>query len=271
MRRRLWFQVIILDHTSSELAGSAPTYTLMMSFFDGELPLNVNDSDLYPDMTELPQEREGATDMMFCGLRYNFSCFFISMKKGGPSTFDANWHPLANKDTPLAEKDKAIDELNQTLEQKFLRFCDPLNPLHILTSIAARAALCGMRLRAHHPRQYADGGASLSQSEKDMLFSLSQKILQYDNLVYINKNLHRYVWHVRVFFQWHAFIYLLSELRLRRVGEEAEKAWDQVEDTFQYHPEMISNSNYALYFAIRSLTLKAWDGKLEPYGDICNY
>jgi hypothetical protein len=261
MRRRLWYQLIILEHTSSELAGSAPTYTTMMSFFDGKQPLNVNDSDLDPEMTELPQEREGATDMMFCGLRYQFSCFFLRFAKDPSRSFDTKWHPLGSSDTPLGEKDKAIDDLKQTLEQKFLRFCDPLNPLHNLTSIAARAALCGMRLRAHHPRQYTDGGANFPQSEKDMLFGLSQKILQYDSLVYSNKSLHRYVWHVRVYFQWHAFIYLLSELRVRRVGEEADQAWEQVEDSFQHHPEMISDSKYALYIAIRSLTLKAWDGK----------
>jgi hypothetical protein len=262
MRRRLWRQLIILDHTSSELAGSSATYTIMMNQSDAKLPLNVNDSDLDPAMTELPKEREGATDMIFCALRCHFSTFFLDLARGSTQTFDFPWHPLLSRDASLEQKDKGIDELMRTLEAKFLRYCDPLNPLHILTSVAARAANCGMRLRAHHPRQYPDGGASLPQKEKDMLFSLSQKIMQYYTLVHSTPSLKRYEWHIHAFFQWHALIYLLSELRFRKVGEDANRAWELIEDAFQYHPEIVSESSYALYVAIRSLTMKAWDGNI---------
>jgi hypothetical protein len=131
----------------------------------------------------------------------------------------------------------------------------------IYLAIAARAALCGMRLRAHHPRQYADGGASLPQSEKDMLFDLSLQIMQYDSLAHASKGLQGYLWHVIVFFQWHALIYLLSELRFREIGEQSNKAWDQIEDTFRHHPEIISDRDYALYSAIRSLALKGWEDR----------
>jgi len=161
----------------------------------------------------------------------------------------------------LSGRDKCIDDLEAKLQQKFLKYCDPLVPLHNLTAIAARAAVAGMRLRAHHPRQYPDNGASLPQSEKDMLFSLSLKIMQYDALVHANKSLQRYLWHVRVYFQWHAFIYLLSEMRYRTVGDDGDRAWEQVEEVFKYHPEMVNDNDYALYVAIRSLTLRAWEAR----------
>lgn len=261
LRRRLWRQLMILDHTSSELAGSAPTYTVLMGSTDAKLPLYVNDSDLFPEMTELPQEREGACEMIFCALRFHFSHFFITIHKDSTKQFDAYWSGLSSQDFSMAQKDEAIDKLNKEIEERYLKFCDPLVPLHNLTSIAARAALSGMRLRAHHPRQYPDNGASLPQSEKDMLFSLSLKIIQYDSLVYSNKSLQRYLWHVRVYFQWHALIYLLSELRYRKVGEEADRAWDQIVESFHYHPEIIHEAEYALYIAIRSLTLRAWEAR----------
>jgi hypothetical protein len=234
----------------------------MMARFDSKLPLNVNDSDLDPAMTELPEEREGATDMIFCSLRNQFSTFFLSLARGSNQSFDFPWHPLISQESSVEEKDKVIDELLQTVEEKFLRYCDPLNPLHILTSIAARSAQCGMRLRAHHPRQYPDGGASLPQKEKDMLFSLSAKIMQYYSLVHSTPALQRYEWHVHAYFQWHALIYLLSELRFRKVGEDVDRAWNLIEDAFQYHPEIINDRGYALYTAIRSLTMKAWEGKI---------
>lgn len=67
MRRRIWFQIVLSDVMAAQMAGTvtAPHF--------GENPvaepLNVNDSDLYPDMKEPPQEREGATEMIFCRLR----------------------------------------------------------------------------------------------------------------------------------------------------------------------------------------------------------
>jgi Fungal specific transcription factor domain len=78
MRRRLWFQLIILDHTSAELAGLAPELSGsgMVKAWDTFRPSNLNDSDLHPDMKELPAERVGATEMIFCLLRYEFGAFF---------------------------------------------------------------------------------------------------------------------------------------------------------------------------------------------------
>ncbi|TID22922.1 hypothetical protein E6O75_ATG02096 [Venturia nashicola] len=266
MRRRLWRQLIILDHTSSELAGSAPTYSIMIGQSDAKLPLNVNDTDLSPTMSSFPTPHEGATDMIFCQLRYEFGSFFVQLTKPGLKAQQQQQqqaHHGGIDDSPfsMAKKDETINALEQTLQQKFLKYCDPLIPLHNLTAIAARAAICGMRLRAHHPRQYADGGASMSQSERDTLFTLSLKIMQYDTLVHATPSLHKFLWHVRVYFQWHALIYLLTEMRFRKVGPEAEKAWEQVEDVFQYHAEILNQDDYALYSAIRILTLRAWEAR----------
>src|SRR5271154_815004 len=59
MRNRLWWQIVLLDGRTTELSGfgrsiSAPLY-------DTKMPLNINDSDLDPSITSLPQERAGAT------------------------------------------------------------------------------------------------------------------------------------------------------------------------------------------------------------------
>jgi len=64
--------------------------------------------------------------------------------------------------------------------------------------IAARNAIAAMRLRSHHPRQYSDKGASLPQEEKDMLFQLALKIVQYDNLIHSSDIMQRFRWHIKV-------------------------------------------------------------------------
>ena len=211
MRRRLWHQLMILDFTSAELAGCAPNYSVhMIMDFDTRVPLNLNEEDLREDMREMPPERFGATDMIFCRLRYEFRAFFMlihkprSYKLGkSTSSVDASWNRLTEDSISMEEKDKCIDDLENRLQTNYLRFCDPINRLHNLTGIAARAAVAGMRLRAHHPRQFIDSGREVPQSERDLCFSLSMKIMKYDIMCHAQKELQGYIWHVRVYFQWY--------------------------------------------------------------------
>jgi hypothetical protein len=210
MRRRLWHQLMILDFTSSELAGCAPNYSVhMIMDFDSRVPLNLNEEDLREDMKEMPPERFGATDMIFCRLRYEFRAFFMLIHKPRSykfgrlgTTIDASWSRLTEDNVSIKEKDECIDDLENRLQTNYLRFCDPINRLHNLTGIAARAAVAGMRLRAHHPRQFIDSGQEVPQSERDLCFALSMKIMKYDLMCHQQKELQGYIWHVRVYFQW---------------------------------------------------------------------
>lgn len=263
MRRRLWLQLLILDHTSAELAGSTPIFWTMLSdYWDTKKPLNVNDADLDPSMTEWPAEKVGATEMIFNLLRYEFGEYFRrnrrEMEAKGASADKFAAIGLCHS---VPDKDRFIDTLQQRLEQNIVRYCDPIEPLHYLCMLAARCAIAGMRLRGHHPRQYSDKGASLPQEEKELLFQLGLKVVQYDNLVHSTESLKGFRWHIKVYFQWHGFIYLLSELRYRRVSEDADKGWNEVAGVYEHHPEILENHRYVLHAAILSLTLKAWDGR----------
>jgi hypothetical protein len=61
MRRRLWWQTVILDSRASEDLGCDPTIYDMMA--DTRLPRNLDDRDITFDMTELPPSTVGCTDM----------------------------------------------------------------------------------------------------------------------------------------------------------------------------------------------------------------
>lgn len=68
MRRRLWYQIMMQDGFAEKLAGTGGT-----TFYgDVERPSNLNDSDLSPDMAELPPE--------YTGLR------FLRTGSSGPSS-----------------------------------------------------------------------------------------------------------------------------------------------------------------------------------------
>ncbi len=61
MRRRLWWQTVILDSSASEEIGCDSTIHEMIA--DTGLPRNLNDSDISFDMKELPESKVGFTDM----------------------------------------------------------------------------------------------------------------------------------------------------------------------------------------------------------------
>ncbi|KAJ8068649.1 hypothetical protein OCU04_002351 [Sclerotinia nivalis] len=279
MRRRVWWQVVFLDGFAAKLCGAG--FPAWLAKFDTKLPLNVSDSDLTPDMTEPPPERAGATEMLFCCIRYEVSQAIRKANsfgngghghghggegggrgghRGGHHGGPSHIPPFSNV---IAEKDKTIDELEARLQDKYLQYCDPSIPLHLLSIYVAKSVICTMRLMAHHPRQYPDKGASMPQKERDMLFNESLKMLEYDGIGHSEKLVQRYLWHIHVHFQVDTFIYLLSELRRRERGELVDKAWHQVELAYDFRAEMLNDTKNSLYFALGNLVLKAWEKREE--------
>ncbi|KAL8715737.1 MAG: hypothetical protein Q9220_000404 [cf. Caloplaca sp. 1 TL-2023] len=256
MRRRLWWQIIVLDSRVSELSGAGTS--ILNLYFDTNLPSNVNDSNLNSEMGETPMDHPGATDMTFCLSRYEIAHF---MKRSNTVffSFDGPWAKSDGEPATIMEKDSAIDELERRLEDKYLKHCDPQITLHFLTKIFSRTAVYRMRLVAHHPRLYADKGASMPQEEKDLLCRLSLNMIENDNICHRNKSADRFAWFVNSHFQFPAFVYLISELRHRTRGELAERGWAAVNEGFQNRVKFIVERKQSPMFkATSALALKAW-------------
>ncbi|MCJ1283793.1 hypothetical protein MMC26_003124 [Xylographa opegraphella] len=251
MRRRLWWQILQLDGQSTNRCGlNVGTWS---GFWNSKIPSNLNDSDLYPGMETMPAEHIGATEMIFCLVRATFAkCFkdigYRAAVNGSPD----------GSTKSVADKERIINELETDIKDRFLRFCDPSIPLHILVDGVARSAISALRLTVHHPRQYPDKGASMPQEEKDMLFRVSLNMIELGSSSRLTEKLMRFLWHMFVQFQFDVFVYLLGELRIRTSGELVERAWHEVELAYKFYPEFLDDRSNAFYAAIRNLTLKAW-------------
>jgi hypothetical protein len=257
LRRRLWWQILVFDSRVAELVGSGPS--VLASLSDTKLPLNVNDIDLQPGVMEPPAERIGATEMMFCLVRYELGCFFKGSRFGpqGPTNaFDGIWQVLATSEISIAERNQIINELQEILESKFLRFCDPLNPLHFLSGTLARSSLATMRFKVHHPR--GRGGQTIPTEELDMLFTSSLRIIEYDNLGHSTQSVQGFLWDIKSHFDWDPFIYLLTELQRRTTGNEVERAWQQVDEVYRHHREFLALRS-PLHDSVAVLAERAWN------------
>ncbi|KAI1381262.1 hypothetical protein F4677DRAFT_120549 [Hypoxylon crocopeplum] len=263
MRRRLWINMVQLDSRAAELSGTG--LSIVAQLWNTKPPLNINDCDLYPDMREPPVEQVTATEMMFLLLRAQVGMF---LKKEMPENdaFDGGWSRLSNPAISMIEKDRAINELEQTLEEKFIRHCDLQIPLHCISSLIAKSAICRMRLFAHLPwnARGPPPNSTSTEAEEDLLFTNSLQILQSDTQIRTDKSLRRFLWHVNMHFQWHALIYLLTYLRTHTSADTRTNiAWTTIDEVFANHPEIIHGGRMRskLCIGVDNLTLKAWEAR----------
>ncbi|KAF2006287.1 hypothetical protein P154DRAFT_517921 [Amniculicola lignicola CBS 123094] len=226
MRRRLWWQVCILDARSSEDHGCDPT--IVEATFDTKMPLNVNDVDLKPTMLEFPKERIGFTDMTFCLIRFEVANMFrrILFVPPGPDRCNVFFANLT-----IPQKEKWISDCHQRLEDKYLQNCDMTIPLYWVTATISRLVMSKMWLIVYHPHQRLDGGASLPQETKDKLFITSLENIEYSILLETEARTMKWGWLFRTYVQWHAIAFLLSELCVRTKGEAVDRAWRAIEAT----------------------------------------
>ena len=262
MRRRLFYQLLPLEGASSQAAG-APIIPLSSFATGSKGPLNINDDQIQPGMTvpPIPQQR-GATEMIFCLVRASLGGFVTGLSKLGKSSGN-----LKFKDHN--EADKVIDEAENEIEERFIRYCDAVDPLHFLTLASARSSISAMRLRVRLPKLKNE--TSTYEQRREM-FNLSGKILDADAAIYAHPGIQKYWWYIRSVFlwgSWDSLIYVLTYLcgnNDRYPAKDIEASWDKVSKMFDNHKELLETKRI-LHVAIGRLALKAWDMRalsLEP-------
>jgi hypothetical protein len=240
MRRRLWWHVSVLDNRSSEDHGCDPTLT--QQFYDTKLPLNVNDEDIWPGMVEPPVERQGATEMTFCLIRFELSFFnrrLITTSPGFSSSDPrSTFNTSTSREQTLAEKEAMIDACHAHIEAKYLQHCDMSSPILWVSATVARLILAKMWLMVHHPRSYFSEGEAPPPAEvKDRLFVTSIEVIEFSYLLERNENTAKWGWMFRTYMQWQSVAFILSEI-CARVGEkgvwgnEVERGWRAVESVY---------------------------------------
>ena len=227
MRRRLWWQVCILDTRASEDHGCDPT--IIEQAFDTKMPMNINDVDIMPDMKEFPPERQGCTDMSFCLIRFEVANTFRRINYIPPGPPRACNEFFSN--VTLQDKEKWITECHQRLEERYLKHCDMSVPLFWVTATVARLMMSKMWLMVYHPFQRQDGGASLPSETKEKLFITSLENIEYSLLLETESRTMKWGWLFKTYMQWHALAFILSELCERTTGDLVERAWSAVEKT----------------------------------------
>ncbi|RBA13526.1 hypothetical protein FPRO05_02319 [Fusarium proliferatum] len=215
LRRRLWWHICLLDMRSSEFHGYEPI--VRDDVFDTKVPLNINDNDITPHMTETPQEHEGYTQMTFCLIRCE------AMKAGWKVGY-ASLSPRSTATAVRGDGELNAQELKTRLEERYLRYCDESVPFILFTSKVAQLIVARTGLIVDFPRKQRDAYASAAI--RDRLFSSSMEVLELSSFILTNSSISKWTWHSKAHIQWHAVIFVLSEICSRPASPECDRAWE---------------------------------------------
>ena len=257
MRRRIFCQLLPLDGFASHMSGITGISAIPEGW-DTLQPLNVNDDQIWPGMTETPTEQDGPTSMIY------FLSRICSAK-------------LIAKASQVESEEAGrllVSQAKKEIEEAFIRHCDVVNPLHFITVSMARAGLTVMELRVRLPKVKNN---TATDAERRELFQLAMKILGTDIASHRQGDfLKGYRWHIQPFYlwgTWDSLIVVLSTLwRSGRLGNhllapaETDDAWKKLEKIYHDHHAELIESKRALHVTFGRLTLRAWDVRPPAVG-----
>ena len=80
---------------------------------------------------------------------------------------------------PLEEKDAKIDSIEKMLAERFLQYCELLNPLHVHVQIGIRQFVLAARSNARQPSLANAKISEMTQKTRDEMLEICAKSLEY--------------------------------------------------------------------------------------------
>ncbi|KAH7354539.1 hypothetical protein B0T11DRAFT_128981 [Plectosphaerella cucumerina] len=228
MRRRLWWQVCLLDARASEDHGRDAT--IVDAHFDARMPLNINDADLSPQMVEPPEGRVGFTEMTICLVGFELANIFRRIIHEPIRTTRSDKLVSSFESLDDDEKEKWILGCHQRLGETYLANGDLTVPPIWAAATLTHLVMSKIWLMAYHPFQQPRNQNNLSQRIRDKLFLVSVESIEYANQLDNDPRTRKWSWLFATYFQWHALAFLLSELCHCTQGQFVERAWRAMEE-----------------------------------------
>jgi len=256
MRRRIWSYIRMHDSHAAEMCGQPKFQGLDADENTAGALANVNDGEIYPGISASKPSKP--TDMIFCAVQSEYMAFTRRMAAMNRNHAGPNFvaHDFASTEN-IMPNDEVIQSMEDHIETKYLRYCDPSDPLQLMTILFARYSTNVSRFMAHHPRKW-QSQKHIPEAERKQVWDVSIKLMEQLDMIQSSRHLQRFAWFFATYLQWYVFIHVLDTLRADPLMPDATKAWRLVESTFQNNPKMITNTKRPLYVAVGNLCLEAF-------------
>ncbi|KAJ4146188.1 hypothetical protein NW754_001652 [Fusarium falciforme] len=218
IRRRLWWHFLERDGRGGEdyglqnPSGPNPLYAV-------DQPRNLHDSDLSPEMKELPESRPGWT-------RMTLSLVNIQIARAWGRLFQMGW---STEVTPGEEVRAAVVKDASIRAHEILQGCNPLIPEQMMTVVIARFLVQKLDIVSRRQWQslHQPDDRNFWATENNLLEALS--VLEQCNSMWDIEDLSPYHWITRAFPQYHMIFYILRHLCACPRGPNASRAFEAVE------------------------------------------
>ena len=251
MRRRLWWQIIVLDVRCSEDVSTDPFIT--ESTFNTRKPMLINDSDMDPDSRDPIVERTGYTEMTKVRLSHDVS--FLAWRVGYTPPTQEGQEPLRRT---VEQKMEMQIKVENHIKTSILAHCDPAVPSAWVTSVVAQLIIRRLRLAIYHPLQHDSQIIDRPKVSREILLKTAVEGMEYSHLLDTEPIAARWRWFFKTYVQWHALAATLVELSVQTTGPLVDRAWRIVDVVFDDWSNRIADSpSGMLWRPIKKLRSKA--------------
>jgi hypothetical protein len=238
--------------------------TTLAPTWNCRVPLNVNDSDLRLEMKEPPTVQGQSTEALFVVVRSELREFVRHTKFHLEFTNPA-LKPIA-KDVqrgPIPEGGELVI-LEKMIEDKYLKFCDPENPLHFMTIWMTRSYIAKCRLVEHYSRYFS---SSVNQTEAQRKAALAYALmrLECDTKIMSSPLTKGYRWLAQFCFPFPAYIRIVQDLSRRPISEQAGEAWQIMNDNYEARIVNSPRHDGPFFKNFTKIILQAWEAREEAF------
>ncbi|KAH7047534.1 fungal-specific transcription factor domain-containing protein, partial [Macrophomina phaseolina] len=248
IRRRLWWQIAVLDIRACEDRGSFPL--IDHNLCSTRMPLNINDDDINPSMRTAPAERIGCTDVSFSRL-----CQEASMM--APRFFSpvpANVDDEQKREHWQTQIQQEVERFKERLHHKFLVHCSAAVPIQFVISQVVQIVTSEFWLLVHYPiqtRRYA----FKSRATKKEILDTAITHLRIDAELERHPSSSKYKWYYDTYVQWHPLAVALAELCVQTRGPHVDEAWRIVDNVYERARSRVTD--VSLWRPVKKLYQKA--------------
>ena len=220
MRRRLWWQICILDSRAAEDRATNPI--VPANTFSTRMPLHVNDKDLSIDSREGLEDGQEPTDMTFCLMCHETIEAENQLKYTPlPQTGQTQSDP----EKEWAQRIDTVVKIQRGFEEKYLRHLNLANPFHWTIRLVADINIATMWLFLYRPLQKHPGDDRTSRLVDPGILSLAVTVLEGAHQLDTDPIASPYRWLTGSYVQWHALAVTIAELCTKLEGPMVERAW----------------------------------------------
>ena len=207
---------------------AAEDHGLSLSIFDGDsdsrFPINVDDSELFPNMQELPVGKAQWTDMTFSLTMIEISRVLSQLHRG-PDAYS----PGSESRSPGNQK---LMDLEARLEVAYLKHCDSNIPIQNATRLCIVLMIAKLKfLVSHQWLKRRSGEQRLAQADDETLLAACH-ILEINLQLQTGDLLRGFRWYFETYTQHHLLTYVLWHLCVKPVGLGIERAWSAIDASF---------------------------------------